>query len=301
MSDPQKPRDPRAGAPAARPQGAVVYQLKRPLAELPDNLRLRNHEWGALFAVTGEHSCAQIAGLLGLAPEERDRVFGRLAAFGLIEERPLTYGEYLRALATWRDDEPRPLAAFLRGGQAMPETRAAAVPPPAPAAAPPRAPVVPQVPGVVAPGLLPVAATPARPRAPEVTTADSDPGITRALPTYDRRQIQAPAAAPPPAFLPLEPLPPPPPVAAAGRSQLSLKALMQHILAKAGDQQAGQLDIYRVFIRINTKLLQRNGISTLRFQDDRLIEDPELQHAIAASVEKALGFTCPPEVFVQPT
>lgn len=309
MSDPQKPRDPRAGAPAARPQGAVVYQLKRPLAELPDNLRLRNHEWGALFAVTGEHSCAQIAGLLGLAPEERDRVFGRLAAFGLIEERPLTYGEYLRALATWRDDEPRPLAAFLRGGQAMPEARAAANPgrPAAPSAVPvpppaaPGGPALPQVPGVVAPGLLPAAATPARPRPPEVTTADSDPGITRALPTYDRRQIQASAAAPPPAFLPLEPLPPPPPVAAAGRSQLSLKALMQHILAKAGDQQAGQLDIYRVFIRINTKLLQRNGISTLRFQDDRLIEDPELQSAIAASVEKALGFTCPPEVFVQPT
>ncbi len=69
---------------------------------------------------------------------------------------------------------------------------------------------------------------------------------------------------------------------------------MQHILARAGDQQAGQLDIYRVFIRINTKLLQRSGITTLRFQDDRLIEDPELQQAIAASVEKALGFPARP-------
>lgn len=314
MSETSKPRDPRspASAPAGRPQGAVVYQLKRPLAELPDNLRLRNHEWGALFAVTGEHSCAQIAGLLGLAAEERDRVFARLAAFGLIEERPLTYGEYLRALATWRDDEPRPLAAFLRGGQAMP---GAPVARPAPTAASPavRGPAIPAFPGVVSGGPAPVAATPARPRPPEVTTADSDLNITRAFPTYDRRQLVAPdppkppvvpavqtaaEAAAEPAFLPLEA--PPAPVA-PGRGPLSLRALMQHILAKAGDPQSGQLDIYRVFIRINTRLLQKNGITTLRFQDDRLIEDPELQSAIAASVEKALGFPCPPEVFIRPT
>ncbi len=39
-----------ASAPAAaRPRGAVVYQLKRPLAELPDNLRLRNPRMGRAF------------------------------------------------------------------------------------------------------------------------------------------------------------------------------------------------------------------------------------------------------------
>jgi hypothetical protein len=265
-----------------RPQGAQVYQLKRPLAELPENLRLRNQEWGVLFAVTGEHSCAQIATLLRMTPEERDRVFGRLAAIGLIEERPLSYGEYLRALASWRDDEPKPLAAFLRGGAAM-----------APA-------------GGAAP-IPPVGKRPAPPPPPPVVTADSDLNITRALPTFDRRQVVAAGEPPIPAFLPLEPIAPaaaaaPRPEAAppdaARKKTLSLKALMQLILGRAGDPQSGQLDVYRVFIRVNTKLLQKNGITTLRFQEDRLIEDPELQHALVASFEKALGVPCPPEVFV---
>lgn len=228
-----------------RPQGAQVYQLKRPLAELPENLRLRNQEWGVLFAVTGEHSCAQIATVLGLAPEERDRVFTRLAAFGLIEERPLSYGEYLRALASWRDDEPKPLAAFLRGGVAMaPPSRVA---PPARQSAP---------------SFLPL----------ELPAAPAPSG--RSAAPAERRPEAAPQKA------------------------LSLKALMQFILGRAGDPQSGQLDVYRVFIRVSSKLLQKNGITTLRFQEDRLIEDPELQHALLASCEKALGVPCPPEVFV---
>lgn len=289
-------------APAAAPRqhGAIVYQLRRSLAELPEGLKLRNHEWGVLFAVTGEHSCAQIAGLLGLAPEDRDRVFGRLLAFGLIEERPLSYGEYLRAVASWRDEEPKSLAAFLRGGQAMPDGRAAprqAAPAPPPAG--PAAPRIPAAPGVVAAALPPVARGPlAGP--PPVETADSDANITRAVPGYGRQQVVRGIDPRPPEtpFLPLEPLAAPARDGAAPRRALSLKALMQVILAKASDLQAGQLDIYRVFIRIDTKLMQKSGITTLRFEDDRLVEDPELQKAIVASVEKSLGFPCPPEVFV---
>jgi hypothetical protein len=73
---------------------------------------------------------------------------------------------------------------------------------------------------------------------------------------------------------------------------------MQFILDRATDLTAGQLDVYRVFIRVNTGLLKRNGITTLRFQDDRLIQDPELQEAITQSVEKTLGLQCPREVYV---
>ena len=284
--------------PPARSLGPIVYQLKRSLSELSESLRLRNHEWGVLFAITGEHSCAQIGQLLSLDNEERDRVFTRLAAGGLIEERPLNYGEYLRAVASFRDEEPKPLAAFLRGGQAMPRAAAAAA-----AGAPPAAPPSPRSPagpGVVSPALPPVVRRPAPIRPPDVLTADSDLNVTRALPTITRQQLieTTVGEALAPTFLPLEPvtaLPAPP---ATARGSLSLKALMQLILGKAADRESGQLDIYRVFIRVNTKLLQRNGITTLRFQDDRLIDDPELQSAITTSFEKALGFPCPPEVFV---
>ena len=80
--------------------------------------------------------------------------------------------------------------------------------------------------------------------------------------------------------------------------RLSLKALMRFIIGRAQDPTSGQLDIYRVFIRVDTRLLQRNGISTLRFTEDRLIGDPELQQAIASSVRKSLGVDCPSQVYV---
>ena len=80
--------------------------------------------------------------------------------------------------------------------------------------------------------------------------------------------------------------------------RLSLKALMQFILERAQDSTVGQLDIYRVFIRVNTKLMRRNGIHTLRFEEDHLISDPELQNAILSSVQKTLGLSCPQSVFV---
>jgi hypothetical protein len=52
--------------------------------------------------------------------------------------------------------------------------------------------------------------------------------------------------------------------------KLSLRALMDLIENHAGNREAGQLDVYRVFVRVDTSLLKRNGIETLKFTDDRL-------------------------------
>lgn len=85
---------------------------------------------------------------------------------------------------------------------------------------------------------------------------------------------------------------------AASRS-LSLRALMGFIIRETGDTDAGQLNVYRAFLRVDPQLLRRNGITTLRFEDDRVVSDPELQRAIVGSVEQTLGRRCPPEVFVE--
>ena len=104
---------------------------------------------------------------------------------------------------------------------------------------------------------------------------------------------QSPSVAQSPSVLPQEPH------AVNPQHLLSLKAVMRFILDRASDLNAGQLDVYRVFIRVNTKLLKRNGIHTLRFEEDRLISDPELQSAIVAAIQKTLGLRCPQDVFVQ--
>src|SRR5262249_6614877 len=94
----------------------------------------------------------------------------------------------------------------------------------------------------------------------------------------------------------------PPPSPAADRKEiapmprsrrLSLRALMTVIERHSGGREAGQLDIYRVFVRVDTALLKRNGIETLKFTEDRLVSDPELEQAIVRSVKKTLGLDCP--------
>lgn len=82
-------------------------------------------------------------------------------------------------------------------------------------------------------------------------------------------------------------------------SALSLRAVMRFITAQANGSEAGQLDVYRAFVRVPPQLLQRNGITTLRFEDDRLVSDPDLQQAILTSVQHVLGRPCPPDVFVR--
>lgn len=81
--------------------------------------------------------------------------------------------------------------------------------------------------------------------------------------------------------------------------RLSLRALMNLIEKQAGSREAGQLDIYRVFVRVDTVLLRRSGIETLRFTEDHLISDPELEQAIIRSVKKTLGLDCPETIWVE--
>jgi hypothetical protein len=81
--------------------------------------------------------------------------------------------------------------------------------------------------------------------------------------------------------------------------KLSLRALMNLIEANSGGREAGQLDIYRVFVRIDTSLLKKNGIETLRFAEDRFVSDPELEQAIVRSVKKTLGLDCPDTLWVE--
>jgi hypothetical protein len=96
-----------------------------------------------------------------------------------------------------------------------------------------------------------------------------------------------------PALSPLQkPSVPTPPVRV-----MSLQAVIQFILNQHPDPTAGHLATYQVFMGISTQLLKRNGITSLRFQDDRLITDPELQNAIADNIKKVIGVTCPEEVY----
>ncbi len=80
---------------------------------------------------------------------------------------------------------------------------------------------------------------------------------------------------------------------------MSLRSVMRFVSAQAKEKEAGQLDVYRTFVRVSPRLLRRNGITTLRFEDDRLVSDPELQAAILTSVRQVVGKDCPPEVFVR--
>jgi hypothetical protein len=82
---------------------------------------------------------------------------------------------------------------------------------------------------------------------------------------------------------------------------MSLQAVIQFILNHSNsDPTAGHFATYQVFMGIGTALLKRNGITSLRFQDDRIITDPELQNAIVESVQKVLKVKCTPEMLSAP-
>jgi hypothetical protein len=72
---------------------------------------------------------------------------------------------------------------------------------------------------------------------------------------------------------------------------LSLRAVLDFLMARAADPESGQLDVYRTFLRIDSDLLRQNGITTLDFDDDRWIDDPPLVAAILASLERTAGAT----------
>ncbi|MEL7059543.1 MAG: hypothetical protein AAGN46_05910 [Acidobacteriota bacterium] len=392
----------------ATPRLGAIFRRRSDLSALPNDLRLRNLEWGVLFATTGEHTVSQIAEHLDIAPDAGAEVFARLLEHDLIEEREVTYDEYVRANATISDAEPRTLGQFLSGvsipapgvaaglesttGDAAQDAEAppsddalsfavidadvaaeeatidektsfgtASTADDVVAASQPREPstldTTPletfplQPPTLDAPSVEPPvsvepreAATdadkapasepistqaPPSPLPPAPADADEarpegfeewpsvgsswrgDDSLTQPLPPFDPkalgfRPLGADAPAPKPTTLrPVAPPPEPPtgPRAAdasgdrTNARRLSLKALMRFILDRSPDRNAGQLDVYRVFIRVDTKLLKRNGIETLRFEEDRLVADSELQRAITSSVERTLGLQVPDSVY----
>ncbi|MEM9554011.1 MAG: helix-turn-helix domain-containing protein [Acidobacteriota bacterium] len=289
-----------AGSRAPVRPGAI-YRLAYDLSALPADLELYNVEWGVLFALSGEHTVAEIGDYFGLDGATTTGVFRRLLEHGLIEERAVAHGEYLRAQATVTDRRPRTLAAFLRGAAAPRVSTGAQHAAERPQASPPRPATPPPVP-------------PAPPSAARESVASPSPqdpwrydqDLTRPVPTVRRsgdtiafQPLGSPDAPSPPAVRRVEatPLGDLEPDLEATR-RLSLERMMRFIIDRAPDLNAGQLDVYRVFIRVDTTLLKRNGITTLRFADDHLIDDPELQQAITTSVSHTLGIDVPETVFV---
>ena len=326
----------------------TVYELVGNLHEQAEDLRLASLEWGFLFAVDGRHSTAQVEQLFGVDSEPSVQAWQRLLDLGLIRERELTYGEYLRAAAT-SGGENLTLRAFLQSGAAWTDQQeqipviSSLEPPIGPnlpadvdpakttlipttipteisgtstPEAPNQAPVSSVAPFSPLPPQDPATVSSMPPESAPVTSQNFDPTITRAVPTMSRQEILAfrPLSSPASSSASSSSAPTSPegqsPAPAeteapspAGRTTqkrrpMSLRALMSYILDRAPDLSSGQLDVYRVFIRVDSKLLKRNGITTLRFEEDRQIEDPELQGAIASSLKTTLGILCPEQVFV---
>lgn len=228
----------------ARPRfaPAAVFALAVPPESLPPDLRLRSAAWGALFAVTGRHTVAQIGASLGMDRRRLEDALAELLDRGLLRERTLSLDEYLAAAATVDDGASVTLSRFLR----------------------------------------------ARGTAPSAAQVDAAVAESPASNAVDAAAFA----------LPFEPLPLPEESAMPSEPALSLRALLQTLLDHAATPDAGQLDVYRTFLRVEPQLLQRNGITTLRLEDDRVVRDPELVRAIAASARQTLGMDLPAAVFV---
>lgn len=275
----------------AFPPEAVFARTCEPQA-LPVALRLRALEWALLFAATGRHTAAELGRRMGVEAAARDAALARLLNDGLIAECDLDAAEYVRALAASGDVEEKSLREFLMIA-AQPEVPADAVPQPAELPDPEPPPWI----EVASAALSLAPSLPPSPPAP-VETRNSATPVPATAPTGPLRLDRPPRPAfgfkplPTPNQEPRESQPMP------GTRRLSLRALMNLIERQAGSREAGQLDIYRVFVRVDTLLLRRNGIDTLRFTEDRLVADPELEQAIVGSVKKTLGLVCPESVWV---
>ncbi len=277
-------------------RAGAIFQLAFDRDAPPRNLRLRNAEWGVLFAIDGKRSAGEILRRLDLSEARGAEIFESLLDRELIQEREVSYQEYVAAqtqVESGKNEEPRSLAEFLFGGALLGEGQGgdrAAV-----------AEVSPTRPSAPVAGHSPQKASNRDPNDP-APGLRSRPVNFRPLESAQRPAQAVPssgsttAAASPKTANPSRSSMPATPVTPARR--LSLKNVIEFILNRAPDLNAGQLDVYRVFIRINTQLLKRNGIHSLRFTDDHVITDPELQHAILNSVERTLGIKVPGDVFV---
>lgn len=227
---------------------SVIYQPKRDWNELSEEVKLRQWEWRVLVAFDGNRTLGQAIQHTGLKREEMAALLQKFHALDLIEEREVSFSDFLKSEALHQDESETAGIA----GQPL------RVPPP-------------------------VTATPNPPQVPQVHPL--------------------PPAAPIAQFSPFIPLPSRgalPAQATRGGRKLNLKAVMNFIVNHVGgDVNAGQLAVYRVFMRVDTKLLKRNGITSLRFQEDRIVSDAELEEAVLGSTRKALGVGCPDDVFVR--
>jgi hypothetical protein len=245
----------------------TVFKRGKEPRELPANLRLRALEWAFYFAVTGKQTAAELGRQLRAGPAEQDEAFSRLISLGLIAEQELAASEYVRALAAAGDREEKSLHEFLIGAV--------------------------QPSSASTDGASSETLRVPRPRLLEV------PEMSQPSP----RTTLRPDRTPKPAFG-FKPLPSPDDdrkedQRMSASRRLSLRALMNLIERQAPSTEAGQLDVYRVFVRVDTVLLKRNGIETLRFTEDRLVSDPELEDALVRSLKKTLGLDCPESVWVE--
>lgn len=268
-------------------RASAVYVRRQKLEVLPDDLRLRAVEWGVLFAVSGRHTVAQIGRHLALAPPDRDRALARLVSLGLVAERALSLPEYVQAAAASGDPVPRTLGELLRGAALQPA-----------AASPLAAPDRPAEPTESLPGGQPVH--------PPGSDGEAARPVADSLARRDLELPFAPLQAPGRPTVPISSRAPRSSSTqqhadseslAATPATLSLRRLIDFVMARAnGDTDRGQLDVYRAFLRLDPALLRRNGITTLRFEDDRTVRDPELVAAILRAVEEGLGVVVPPSL-----
>jgi len=229
-------------------RSSVIYRPKRDWNELPEEVKLRQWEWRVLVAFDGNRTLGEAIEHTGLKREEMAALLQKFHTLDLLEEREVSFADFLKSEAQQQDES-----------------------------------------GIGATAGLPLRVL------PPMTTASHPPQIPQMhpLPTV-------PQVIPSSQFVPLPSPRALPTQATPGGRKLNLKAVMNFIVNHVGgDVNAGQLAVYRVFMRVDTRLLKRNGITSLRFQEDRIVSDAELEEAVLGSTRKALGVGCPDDVFVR--
>ena len=68
------------------------------------------------------------------------------------------------------------------------------------------------------------------------------------------------------------------PLYEGGGNQARLRAAMYALDAAEASIEQAQLDVYRVYLRVDAQLLRAAGINTLKFEEDCLVDEPELVH-----------------------
>ncbi len=229
-----------------------------PDAGREEGLRLLPAEWGLLRAADGRRCALELAADLRLDPPETTAALATLEQRGLVRQSPVTLENYVRIAAAVRGFAGEPIALSTFLAGHGDQ-------PPHPEATEP---------------VVPPAQVPSR------HESRGEP-----LPAFGAR-VPRPANAP--AFRPLAPAL----SQQKGPRSLSIGALIRSITNRYGDPTSGQLAVYRVFMGIPTTLLRREGIHTLRFDEERFVKDPELIDSLQTAVKKNIGSDIPEEIYV---